>query len=153
MYTRMYCLNDIDTNEFNNHADYIHYFGEEGKITNISIDISKNNEEFCTSINRLGNSELAECDDDVYIRPQAKFLLAETTMNDIKNYIKDLTIADFRAFGRRRLYEITHPTEPFICYRNALGDVVITPVYEFIFNGIYSNFTRLTATKVFHIKY
>lgn len=153
MYTRMYCLNEIDTNEFNNHADYTHYFGEDGKIANISTDIHKNNEEFCTSINRLGESELAEHDDGVYICPQAKSLLAETTMNQIKNYLKDLTTADFRAFGRKRLHEITHPTEPFICYRNILGEVVITPLYDFIFNGIFSNFTKLTVTKVFHVKY
>lgn len=153
MYTRIYCLNDIDTNEFNNHANYIHYFGDDGKIANISTDISKNNEEFCTSINRLSESELAECEDGVYIHPQAKFLLAETTINNIKSYLRDLTIADFRAFGRKRLYEITHPAESFICYRNILGEAIITPLYEFIFNGIYSNFTRLIVTKVFHVKY
>lgn len=162
MYTRIYSLDNIDTNEFDYHADFAYYFGSEGKITNVVINnmslTETTNESFVESINRLGGCKetLAECmaDGGVFIHKSADLWLANATMNNIKAYLKDLTMADFKNHGRRRLHEITHPTEPLVCFRDDDGEPTIMPLYDFIFNGIYKDFAEvLNLSRVFFVKY
>lgn len=162
MYTRIYCLNSIGANEFDYNADFEHWFGIEGRVTNVvmgKISLTETiNESFAESINRLGGCKetLAECisDGSVYIHKSADLWLANTTMNNIKAYLKDLTMADFKNHGRARLHKITHPTTPLVCFRDDDGEPIIMPLYDFIFNGIYKDFVEvLNLSRVFFVKY
>jgi len=162
MYTRIYCLSSIGTNEFDFNADFVYWFGSEGKIASVDMDIMSLtetiNESFAESINRLSGCKetLAECmaDGGVYIHKSADLWLANATMNNIKAYLKDLTMADFKSHGRRRLHEITHPTEPFVCFRDDDGEPTIMPLYDFIFNSRYKEFAEvLNLSRVFYVKY
>lgn len=159
MNTRIYSLDSVGANEFDFNADFAYWFGTEGKITNVVVGLTEPiNESFAESINRLGGCKetLAECmaDGGVYIHKSADLWLANATMNNIKAYLKDLTMADFKNHGRRRLHEITHPTEPFVCFRDDDGEPTIMPLYDFIFNSVYKDFVEvLNLSRIFHVKY
>lgn len=162
MYTRIYCLNSIGANEFDYNVDFAYYFGSGGKITNVvlgNMSLTETiNESFVESINRLSGCKetLAECmaDGGFYIHRSADLWLANATMNNIKAYLKDLTMADFKSHGRERLHKITHPTEPFVCFRDDDDEPTIMPLYDFIFNSVYKDFVEvLNLSRVFHIKY
>lgn len=156
MYTKLYCINDIDSREFNFNADYRHCFGE-SKIIDIITNINNNNSEMCKAINDLCGqriSLLAETDGNIVsVYNKAELMLSDATVYHIKSYINGLSATDFKNHGRRIIQRIIHPTESYICYRDDDGEVVITSLYDFIFNGIYKEFdNKLEVKKIFHIK-